>query len=108
MHYKVIHFFTDLQDFDHPYNAGDIFPREGLMVSKDRLKELSGPNNRQRKPLIELVKEENTVVVEYTKTEINRMPVSELKEIALKEEIEDFDKKTGAELKKLLIKKLGL
>ena len=28
--YKVIKYFTDLQDNEHPYNAGDTFPRDGL------------------------------------------------------------------------------
>ena len=50
--YKVIHYFTDLQDKNHPYKVGDIFPREGKEVTPQRLKELSGPNNRQHKPLI--------------------------------------------------------
>lgn len=53
--YKVIKYFTDLQDKNHAYNVGDIFPREGLDVSQKRLKELSGPNNKQHKPLIEEV-----------------------------------------------------
>ena len=46
--YKVIRFFTDLQDNDYPYNEGDIFPRDGLSVSKERLVELSSTNNKQR------------------------------------------------------------
>ena len=55
--YKVIKFFTDLQDNNHTYNVGDTFPREGLKVSQSRLNELTGPNNKQRKPLIEKVPE---------------------------------------------------
>lgn len=55
--YKVIKFFTDLHDNDHPYNAGDIFPREGVTVSEKRLAELSGENNKRGEPLIEKVKE---------------------------------------------------
>lgn len=55
--YKVKHFFTDLQDNCYPYNEGDIFPREGVTVTEDRLKELSGSDNKQGKPLIEKVEE---------------------------------------------------
>lgn len=55
--YKVIKFFTDLYDNDYPYNAGDIFPRSGLTVSKARLAELAESNNRQGTPLIKLVPE---------------------------------------------------
>lgn len=103
--YEVIHFFTDLQDFNHPYNVGDIFPRNGLKVSSERLNELSSSKNRQGKPLIKLIVEQS---VSYSKTEINRMPIAELRELAENEGIVGFDKKTGAELKKILIKKYGL
>lgn len=52
--YKVIKFFTDLQDNNHPYEVGDIFPREGKVVNSERLAELAGSNNRQGEPLIVL------------------------------------------------------
>lgn len=64
MSYKVIHFFTDLQDYNHPYNVGDIFPRNGLKVSEERLKELSSNKNKQNKPLIKLIEEKKANVVE--------------------------------------------
>ena len=47
MSYKVIHYFTDLQDFNHPYKVGDVFPRLGMNVTEERLKELSSKNNKQ-------------------------------------------------------------
>lgn len=50
--YKVIKYFVDLQDNNHPYNAGDIFPRSGLVVSEDRYAELAGSENKQGVPLI--------------------------------------------------------
>lgn len=54
--YKVIHYFTDLQDDNHEYNVGDTFPRIGLEVSDKRIHELAGSDNKQYKPLIEEVK----------------------------------------------------
>ena len=57
MSYKVIKYFTDLQDNRHPYNVGDIYPREGVKPSDDRIAELAGSENKQGCPLIELVKE---------------------------------------------------
>lgn len=110
MTYKTIHFFTDLQDFNHPYNVGDIFPRSGLVVSEARLKELSGKYNKQGKPLIELVKDKvaETVEEKYTKTEINRMPTADLQALATTQGVEDAESYTGAELKKILIDKFGL
>ena len=114
--YKVIHYFTDLQDFNHPYNVGDIFPRNGMKVSLERLKELSTSKNKQGKPLIVLVdevkkvepKEEVVSEVNFTKTEINRMSTSDLKELALNNNVENADSMSGSELKKVLIKKFGL
>ncbi len=55
--YKVIKFFTDLQDNNFAYEVGDTFPRKGLEVTEDRLAELSGSDNRQGQPLIEKVEE---------------------------------------------------
>lgn len=65
--YRVIKRFNDLQDSKktksgivyHEYNVGDEFPRKGLKVSKERLKELSGSENKQGTPLIELVEEKS-------------------------------------------------
>ena len=58
--YEVVRFFTDLQDNHHAYNAGDIFPREGMVVSEDRLKELSSKNNKQKAVLIKEIPEKAT------------------------------------------------
>lgn len=55
--YKVIKFFTDLKDHDHAYRVGDEFPRKGLTVSEERLKELSTDQNKRGIPLIEAVAE---------------------------------------------------
>ena len=56
--YKVIKYFTDLQDNNHAYNVGDTFPHSGMEVSKERLEELSGTQNKRGIPLIEEIKEE--------------------------------------------------
>ncbi len=64
--YKVIKHFIDLHDNDHSYNEGDIFPREGVDVSKERIEELAGSNNKQHTPLIELVEETPDTVLTLT------------------------------------------
>ena len=102
--YRVIRFFTDMQDNDYPYNEGDTFPRDGLTVSKSRIAELSGPNNRQKEPLIQKEKSGGSL----TKTDIKRMPVAELKELAKKTGVEGFETMTGQELKEYLINIMGL
>lgn len=56
--YKVVAYFNDLQDGSHAYNVGEVFPREGVEASAERLAELAGPNNKRGIPLIEKVAEE--------------------------------------------------
>ena len=45
---------------------------------------------------------------EYSKTEINRMAVADLKKLASELDIEDIEDMTGARLKKCIIEALGL
>ena len=52
--YKVIHEFLDLEDGNRYYRVGDTFPQRGK--SKERLEELSSPNNKIGVPLIEEIK----------------------------------------------------
>jgi uncharacterized protein (UPF0218 family) len=59
--YRVIKFFTDLQDNNHAYHVGDIFPHDGMEVSEKRLLELSTDKNRRQMPLIEKVEDEKPV-----------------------------------------------
>lgn len=109
--YKVLKHFTDLQDKGHPYNEGDTFPRNGLVVSEARLKELSSTKNRRGIKLIELVEEEQQIQEApkpLTKTEINRMTTEQLKELAVKNGIENAEELTGAELKKVLVSHFNL
>lgn len=65
--YKVISDFYDLKDDrragNRPpiyqyYRVGDIYPRNGILPSKERIEELSGIKNRLHKRLIEEIKEE--------------------------------------------------
>lgn len=65
--YKVIRSFSDLQDKNRVYNTGDIFPRDGLKVSKERIAELLSSKNRIREPLIEEIPEE----LERTKADVS-------------------------------------
>lgn len=52
MMYTVIRKFADKLDNGHIYNAGDVYPREGLSVGKNRIEELSTNVNRCGVPLI--------------------------------------------------------
>ena len=111
MGYKVIHYFEDMQDRNHPYNEGDIFPRDGYSVSEERIKELLSDRNRQHKPLIVFAENEpqkENKEIQYTKTIINIMPTTELQELAISKGVDNANKKTGSELKKILIELLQL
>ena len=57
MKYTVLKFFTDLQDKDHAYKAGDTYPREGYVPSSERIAELAGSQNKQKTPLIQAIPE---------------------------------------------------
>lgn len=117
--YEVIHYFTDLQDNKYPYNVGDVFPRDGLTVREERLKELSSSNNKQRKPLIKYIEDEfpfsdNDITFEekedkkYTKTEIQRMNKDDLVSLASEVGIEGAEEMNGADLKRELIEHFEL
>jgi hypothetical protein len=57
--YVVVHYFIDLQDKNKEYNEGDSFPKPAnKKVTSERLAELSSANNKQGRPLIKLVEEQ--------------------------------------------------
>ena len=56
--YKAIEHFKDLKDNGFRYEIGDTYPRKGKRVSKARIAELSGSDNRRGRPVIEEVEEE--------------------------------------------------
>lgn len=112
--YEVIHYFTDLQDNEYPYNIGDIFPHDGLTVSEKRLKELSGSSNKQHKPLIKFVEgnlpfTDDDITFEekenkkYTKTDIQRMNKDDLVSLAVEVGVDGAEEMSGADLKRELI-----
>lgn len=62
--YRVLRRFEDLQDDRHLYQPGDNFPRAGLKVSGERIKELSSCENKRRVPLIKVVSQEQEKSIE--------------------------------------------
>lgn len=73
---KVIKKFTDLQDGNHVYNVGDVYPREGYTPSEERITELASDKNKQGTPLIEVpasaVVDADEAVEETKETEENQ------------------------------------
>ena len=54
--YQVLIYWEDLKDNRHPYNAGDVYPREGYTPSPERIQELSTTQNKRGIQLIAEVK----------------------------------------------------
>jgi hypothetical protein len=57
MTYRVLEDFSDKQDDRRPYKVGDIYPREGLDPSPQRVAELLGSENVRGRPIIEPIEE---------------------------------------------------
>lgn len=58
MGYSVIVKFRDLEDGEHIYNVGDVFPRDGAEISNERFLELASKENKLGIPLIKKDTEE--------------------------------------------------
>ena len=60
MRYEVIQDFKDMQDKYKVYKKGDSYPKPAnKKISEERIKELSTSKNRQKRPVIQKVEEEN-------------------------------------------------
>lgn len=86
--YKVIKRFKDLQDKNHVYNVGDIYPRDGFKPSLNRLDELSSAKNKRKQPLIQLIEEKAEEIENKAEKEIEEVK----KEVS--EEINKFEEQT--------------
>lgn len=84
----------------HP--AGTEVPGDADFTNEDKV--VSQIDNNA----IEITEDRNASKLVYTKTEINRMPIVELKELAIANGIKVDEDTTGSQLKKLLIEKFEL
>lgn len=66
--FRVIKYFTDMQDNNFAYNVGDEYPRKGMSVLPSRIKELASNKNRQGCPLIEEIPEVEEAPKKKTKS----------------------------------------
>lgn len=94
--------------FDHKvkYNGKWYMPGEEIEEAEKSASDFSAYMNPPEEcglPFVTVPNEKK-----YTKTEINRMSTAELKTFAKEHEVDNAKDMTGAELKKVLIDKLGL
>lgn len=101
MFYRVIKDFTDLQDDNHIYFAGDTFPREGVDVDNARLMELSSDANKRGEALLEVVDDPETDVEPEAEPEAEIQPEADENE-AIEETVGEVEKapKKGNKSKK--------
>lgn len=85
-------YFVDLQDDLFEYNAKDLYPRKDYEPTKERIEELLSSDNRQNTPLISQVR-------------LNSLKVTQLKEIAIRNNIDGYSDKNKKELIELLKEK---
>ena len=86
--YTVLSEFADLQDGNHIYHVGDVYPREGYTPTDERVDELSTGKNLLHKPLIQLVvvQDPETVVEEVVETSETEEQPKEVAEEVVEEQ----------------------
>ena len=68
MKYKVLEYFTDLQDNNYAYHVGDTYPREGYTPTKERIEELASDKNIRKRPVIVAIAKNETTTIEEAPT----------------------------------------
>lgn len=80
MGYRVIEEFCDMQDHDYKYSVGDVYPRRGITLDKNRAKLLSTNHNKLGRPLIKLEAVEEVVSKGISKEDAP-MPKEDVQEV---------------------------
>lgn len=75
MSYRAIVTFADLQDHKRLYHGGEKFPRDGFLVSDERLAQLASCDNLMGCPLIEKVEDEKESLVITAKDKTRKRKV---------------------------------
>ena len=67
--YEVVYPFKDLKDNNYIYKINDVYPREGLTLTKKRINELASDKNRIGKTLIKKIENETEKTDEPEETD---------------------------------------
>ena len=79
MKYKVLEYFTDLQDGNYAYNTDDTYPRKGYVPSEKRINELATDGNLRKRPVIAVDEPETIVTAEETEKQAEPESPAEVK-----------------------------
>lgn len=99
----TIEYFEDTHDEGTAYEAGTVFPREGVEVTPERIEELSTKKNKRQRPAIVELKELAPKPSE--KDLLDAKTVPELKKLADDKKLEYDSKTTKDQLVALLLEK---
>lgn len=99
----TIEYFEDEKDELTPYDAGTIYPREGVEVTPERFEELSTKKNKRQRPAIAELKVLPPKPSE--KDLLDAKTVPELKKLADDKKLEYDSKVTKDQLVALLLEK---
>lgn len=87
----------------HSVKVNGVWYRAGEEISSSASSDIANATETNVEKIVEKQSQP-----QFTKTEINRMPVDELRKLAMGTGVEGADKWTGAELKEYLIALMGL
>lgn len=79
MKYIAVEYFTDLQDNEYAYKAGDVYPRKGHTPSPERIEELSTDKNVRKRPVIAADEPETIASVEEAEKQAEPVSPAEKK-----------------------------
>ena len=91
--YKVIEYFTDLQDNGYAYNVGDEYPRQGYKPSEGRIQELLTTNNKRHMVFIKPIDNGNSAEDQETAETVAEAAAEETAENVPDNDIGDIDEK---------------
>lgn len=88
--YRAVTYFVDQLDGNHAYKPGDIFPRQGIEVSEERIKQLLNGDNNANLKCIEEVKADVEEAEEevpfapkkYTIRQLENMKIADIEDLA--------------------------
>lgn len=91
--YRVLYKFADLEDNNYIYHEGDKYPHDGFTPTEERIKELSGKDNKLGKELIIEVEPKEEPESEPKEENVNEVTAKEEKAVKTAKNVSKKQKK---------------